>query len=264
MRILLLFLVVVFTLPGVALADVSTINGTAAASVSSVSGVAVANIASIDGESWPAGGAPSYLYECDFEGDTGSTTDGDPTNGCALTITDSTTSNDDYTTIALEGSESWYLNSGEGYVSIETPSDDGVYMAAIYRLITIASTDEVGIITTSDGTVIARLYPNPVGTDEYKLRLSYNGNITLSGNGVTLIVPTDELYVQIYYNNGTGAGDGVWTVWTSTNGSSWTEEISITDATDVAQAGRIYISTSGTAREWIIDTIRRDDDQIDY
>ena len=236
------------------------ISGTSAGSAASVSDTAVANIASVSGESWPAGG-PTYTFQCNLEGDTGSSTDGDPTNGCGWTVTDSTTWDDDYTSEPLDGSESLLIVGASGYKTLTT--DDGDWwFAAKWQLDIHNGTADCMYFADSGGVNIGRLEVRAYITDQY-FRLYYNDEGSYVSDSGDNLVEGTSYYVKVHYNNGSGS-DGVWHVYYSSDGTSWTTSITVTDATDTDQIARFGVDTTGTTTQYLYDLFRVDDEDIDY
>jgi len=176
------------------------------------------------------------------------------------------TFNQDYTTTALEGDESLYIEKGTTneawYMSI-TGTDNANYFGVKLQLPTGNTSDQCyAFELANNSTVLMRQrfywqaggywlcmwYWNSVGSSSY-----------LSVSSTNVQFDDDTTYwFKIKYDNGSGSDADV-TIWYSTNGSSWTEcdDETVTDGTDTLQVNRVQLVQRGTnSVGYIADDIR--------
>lgn len=173
-------------------------------------------------------------------------------------VTGNGTFDPDYTDVILEGAQSCALtfNSvNERWYTSWSGTDALVYVASMFQLPSGNTTRYLAYFNTGLGYL--RLI---WATDHWHVRLGYNAT-TATITGSYTISPGTTYYIKIAYNNGSGE-DGIWTVWLSTDGIDWTQDISITNATDTAQMTTFNLMcTAGTN---VYDDIRVDTTDINY
>jgi len=112
----------------------------------------------------------------------------------------------------------------------------------------------------SDGTdAIGKIRLGDVEGTKY-FELGYSGAASyITGSNVAISANT-TYYIKIKYVKGTGA-NASWQLWVSTDGSNWTDEGSVANASDTTQLTRLQ--TWGSY-EMVIDDVRVDESDINY
>lgn len=193
----------------------------------------------------PAESDVSYLIDEDFEG-VGEPTDftTDDTNG---------TVDYDYTTGPLEGSDSLYLEYSTGLVdvTISFTSQTEFYIAGLFEFLSLNTYDFINpsyrgsVRITTDGAICAE---------------GYDGTRNCSANGT--ISTSTSIYIKARFVNGNP--DGVVTVWTSLNGTSWTQQATSTDGQWDSAWSNVSIVSGSNNLNIKVDSLRISSDDFNY
>jgi len=217
-----------------------------------------------------AAGTPAG-YQCTDDAATGAifqerfecgSTDGNEEHSWTQ-VTGDGTHNMDYTTTVLQGTE-WLIQTfnttGEEWSATWTHTDgSALWIAFKFRIPEGNTTRYLARFNEGGSVGYLRLI---WATDHWTVRLGYNGGAA-TANGSTYLSAATDYYVKVEYQRGTGA-NAVYDLWTSTDGSTWTHEITrITDATINAVDFQVF-STYVTAGSIIYDDIRVDNADINY
>jgi len=165
---------------------------------------------------------------------------------------------DDYTTspAPLEGAQSLQVNDRKRVAPVTSTST--LYYAAKFH-VESTNASNFAFYLQSGGTIIGDVEIDWGGAT-FTLRLFYNAGGANTG-GSTTFTAGQTRYVKVFYQAGSGA-DGVWTVWLSSDGASWNQEISVTDATDTVAVTETALRAQTSTI--LFDDIRIDDVDINY
>lgn len=179
--------------------------------------------------------------------------------GSVLTWTDNGgtgTWDADEATTYFSGSQALHENAERRYTEF-TGTDAEMYVSWAMRFNGTANLAKVYFLDSS-GNELGSVECGETDASNYWCRLVHSGNGT-SHSGCTGVANpiNDWTLFKIVYNNGTGA-NGVWKLYIAeTPYSTWGSPCSdISDATDTAQMGRVYINPDLYAADHYYDDIR--------
>ena len=226
-------LLLLLLLPSLAFAEVGKMNGVAITDASTILGVAGLGKAVGVTVAASAGECDGYLVCQNFE----TATTGYDNSETWVETADGTVEAA-YTTTALRGSQSLYINDSAG--TNETYNQFGttnpVYAFFRYRPTSTANNAQIMAFNTTGAALSGYLR---LDSDNYLN--CFHG--TVSAEGPSTLDDATTYFIWVQYQANTGAGDGILhvTVGTSATKSEGTVHCNITTGDDTDQAGRIKL-----------------------
>jgi len=142
-----------------------------------------------------------------------------------------------YSAAPLDGTYS--LQTGS-YGGAATPAvvGDTLYVTAHFKIGTFSDgTVQTLAIYGSSNTIVAQLVVGPTGKVG---AVATGGTLVYSADGVVAL--NTPVYLKMMYTKGTGA-NATATVWTSSNGTTWTQRATSTNGTSTGQSKWIALGT---------------------
>lgn len=155
-----------------------------------------------------------------------------------------------YTTDILEGDYSVYVTNPDSQSSASFTASDTVYITMLIKIPTALISGAGFFVIQNNTTSIADIRVSPNGAFTVRIGASddrYGNNGDLTFNSGT--------YIKMRVTAGSGS-NGIVTVWTSGDGTTWTQRVSATNGANTAQANKATWWGPGYGYPMIFDVIK--------